>query len=80
MDKRTNEAVALVSLLIFGFVKGGGLEQEKLELFVSELAAKIDQPLSNPTITRNGEIKAGQKRVVLNENELIGKIVNPTLL
>lgn len=75
VDKRTNEVVALVSLYDFGFVKGGGLKQEKLELFVSELAAKIDQPLINPTITRNGEIKAGQKRVVLNENELIEKLL-----
>ena len=72
IDERTEEVIAEVNLLELGFRESNySIEQEKAEQFAKQLALGIDQPLVNPRLLRSGEIKPGQKRVILSESELV---------
>lgn len=75
-DGRTEEVVMTVEVSELGYVKGEGLEEELVIQFARNLAQGIDQPLINPTITRTGEVKAGQKKVILSELELVEKMMS----
>lgn len=72
VDGRTGEVAAEINLLELGYTGVDYLiDQEKAEQFARHLAMGIDQPLVNPRLLRSGEIRPGQKRVILSEKELV---------
>lgn len=76
VDGRTNEVIQIVRLPELGYKRGFGFEEEKLVELAKSLAKDIDRPLVNPTITRDGELKEGQKRVILSEKELVNTMMS----
>ncbi|WP_161568129.1 VanW family protein [Anaerobacillus alkaliphilus] len=76
VDGRTNDVLVKVSLSELGFQKGNGLEEDKVIKLAKQLASNIDQPLLNPTITRDGVLKEGKNRVILSERELVNKMMS----
>lgn len=76
IDGRNEDVLFQVSLLELGFQKGKGIDQNKIARLAEELAKRVDQPLVNPTLTRNGEIISGKNRVILAEKELIKQMMS----
>ncbi len=75
VDVRTKDVVATIDARDLGYQRGNGLDEQKVIQLAKQLAKGIDQPLINPTITREGEIKEGRKRVILSERELVDRIM-----
>lgn len=77
VDQRTNEILVIIELIDLDYNRETNqLNQLKVQQFVRDLAKNIDQPLINPSISRDGKIKEGQNKVILSEKELLEQMLS----
>lgn len=78
IDGRTNDVLLHVHLDELGYQETKELDQNKVAQLARQLASGIDQPLVNPTISRDGQIREGKNKVILSEEELITRMMSLT--
>ncbi|GAE35878.1 VanW family protein [Halalkalibacter akibai] len=71
-----NEMDHNITMNDFGFILTPELDEDSLRQLASELASQIDKAMVNPKLKENGEVIAGQPRVILAEEELIETLRN----